>query len=612
MVNLSEAYRSLAMAAGRKIRCRIVIGDIVYTNEDIINFEFEDVIHIDEVNWGTACANKFTFEMKTETAFPLEEQVKPYIYFEGCEEGCPLGVFYVSRRYRKRKRYTVTCYDRMYKLGGKYTPASSITFPTTADVLYNDIRGRYGIEAADQNFVPASDPVAELPKGITVREMLGCIAGINGGCFKFNRYGQLAFKTEGMSIATITRDNYIEFSVKSEAFTVESIELLNEFIIYAAGEGTQLTTYRMENCLGTQETADRLFAEKSAFTYHAMDLKLKGLPYIEAGDVVTVQSDVSSTTYTTVVSDYIMRFDGGLSATMSTFYKQPTEEYIPEEEPAEEEPAPAGDDDNEIKYIYFINFDAPITHALAYYIGGKPIPVCSIPFTVTKPTRLLCWLNFDMNGSVVGVDSGTNINMTVYPELDGYEYMKQDFIFSRSGGYHVQHLIQLDCDTPGDHLFCCKVYNNVSIPTKGLEVMLFGQHIVGQEYDPLNMPPTRMSSWAVWERRSLATVEDGLTAYSICFGKQWIPGEVCHHPGLPFAGGEGSMMFTDGTTLTWDGATLLFIQNGQSTVVFGGGEWKVRQKNLPMGGAVLTNVNVQNRRGGPWLFCMLLGQFPEN
>jgi hypothetical protein len=612
MVNVSESYRGLALAAGRKVLCRIVIGDVVYTNDDIINFEFEDVIHAEEVNWGTACANKFTFEMKTDVVFALEEQVKPYIYFEGSEEGCPLGVFYVSRRYRKRKRYTVTCYDRMYRLGGSYTPPKTMGFPSTASVIYNDIITRYGIEVADENFTPAADEITEPIKDVTVREMLGYIAGANGGCFKFNRYGQLAFRSEGMSVATITRDNYMEFSVKAEAFAVESVEFLNEFMIYAAGEGTQLTTYRMENPLGNDLIASRVFNMKSGFSYHAMDLKLKGLPYIESGDMVTLQSDVGSVEYTTIVSDYVLRFDGGLSATMTTFYKQPTEEYIPEEEPAEEDPGddpPAPADDHAIKFLYYANRDADNTLANEF---SKKKAIVSIPFKTTRPTKLIgytAWCAVDRD-----------YNFDIYIEIDGYTYNKQRVNVAYAGVVNGAYLIlknrttyefQLECKWEGDHLLRIIVEGVQPIHQKALELVAFGQYIVGHDYDPndTSMPSYLESNFllGVPERMGDLYWDRTGRVRGIRFGYS-----LENTPAFPYMfpnpNTYGDMIFDDGTVFTWDGTTFSCLLQGETEIViFADGEWKLNWLNLGEDGANYVSYTASTTNGGAWFCAMCFG-----
>jgi len=119
MVNVSQSYLDKSLAPGRNVRCRIIADEEVYTDADIISFEFNDVVHPDDMTFGTSCANRFQFEIRSRHNIPLTAVIRPFIGFADSPdddgnniEECALGEFYITRRYRKRERYSVTCYDR--------------------------------------------------------------------------------------------------------------------------------------------------------------------------------------------------------------------------------------------------------------------------------------------------------------------------------------------------------------------------------------------------------------------------------------------------------------------------------------------------------------------
>lgn len=125
MIEVSNSFKEKSLSPGRTVRCVIEVDDFLYTDKEIISFEFNDVVHPDDMSFGTACANRFHFELWSRKNIPLSAVIKPFVFFEddsGTEESCPLGEFYIARRYRKRERYSITCYDKMYRLDPRYNP----------------------------------------------------------------------------------------------------------------------------------------------------------------------------------------------------------------------------------------------------------------------------------------------------------------------------------------------------------------------------------------------------------------------------------------------------------------------------------------------------------
>ena len=98
MTAVSDNFKKLAQQNGRYVYCKINAGGTVFLDDRIIEFDFDDVIHPDRFTIGTTCANRFCFSVVYNDELEVHDEVKPYISFDG-KEWCPLGVFYVARRY---------------------------------------------------------------------------------------------------------------------------------------------------------------------------------------------------------------------------------------------------------------------------------------------------------------------------------------------------------------------------------------------------------------------------------------------------------------------------------------------------------------------------------
>ncbi|MCL2694459.1 MAG: hypothetical protein FWE60_05085, partial [Oscillospiraceae bacterium] len=284
MVNVSQEYIQNSLKPGRRVKCEIKAGDITYTDTDIISFEYNDVVHPDDMTFGTSCANRFRFELWSRHIIPLSAVIRPYVYFvdesnpgdEKNEERCCLGEFYITRRYRKRERYSITCYDKMYRLDAKYK--THITFPCSTSEILADIAWQYDFEVGLRL---AYDVVETLPRNATCREIIGYIAGLNGGFAKFSRDGVLLLKKLRIfNNVSLTRDRYNELSLKADPLEIRQIDFIAGDDAFTAGAGTKLSTYRQINPFANQTATDRVFHEWKGFSYHGMTVKMRGLPYL--------------------------------------------------------------------------------------------------------------------------------------------------------------------------------------------------------------------------------------------------------------------------------------------------------------------------------------------
>jgi hypothetical protein len=417
MIDVSQGYLEKALAPGRNVRCRIVAGNETFTDADILSFEFNDVVHPDDMSFGTTCANRFQFEVWSRHNIPLTTIIRPFVGFAEAEnqdsgniEECSLGEFYITRRYRKRERYSVTCYDRMYRLDSRYTP--SVSFPCTAGELLADIAWHHDFKVG---FVPAEDEIEAVPQMATCREIIGYIAGLGGGFAKFDRSGVLRLRKLALCDFVLCRSQYTELSVKADMLEVRAVEFITEEETFSEGKGTKLTTYRQYNPFASGQAAKRVFNEWEGFSYWGLTAKMRGLPFLESGDSIMVQDDFENKHYFALISDYTLIYDGGLSARLVSKSKNPIDDY---DRPMNQERVIEGLSESlRVRYVNFINREAirlgaaPASLAgINFNIESRAFAVFNSQFTVKADNDCLMTLDYYINNVKVGQTPQTSLS----------------------------------------------------------------------------------------------------------------------------------------------------------------------------------------------------------
>ncbi len=308
MVNVSENFKKLSMENGREISCKIVAGGEVFLDDKIIEFDFNDVIHKNWYTIGSVCSNRFAFSVRYSGELEVHDEVKPYISFDG-NEWCPLGVFYVSRRYVRGNYASIICYDRMYSLDMEYV--SGVTAPTTTSALLDDICKKHEISCP--NGVISYD-VTSIPSGATVREFLGFIAGVAFGNAKFDREGNLKIIPCSVSDGfELSGNNCMDYSRNMSAEKISRFVVDTGNGIIEAGSGGELSTVDVYNPLLTKERIYSILKNFEVMDFYGADIKMQGIPFIESGDNIYF-TDEYDNRYPVTVSEIDYHYNGGLTA----------------------------------------------------------------------------------------------------------------------------------------------------------------------------------------------------------------------------------------------------------------------------------------------------------
>jgi hypothetical protein len=409
MIKVSQNYLDKSLAPGRSVKCRIIAGNNTYTDKDILSFEFNDVVHTEDMSFGTTCANRFRFELWSRLNIPLSAVIRPFVGFaepdgSGAQsiEECTLGEFYITRRYRRRERYSVVCYDKMYRLDSRYNP--SIACPCTTEDLLKDIAQNFNFKVG---FVPAEDVVEGVPRTATCREVIGYIAGLNGGFAKFDRNGVLQLKKLTLCDFALMRSQYTELSIKADVNEIRAIEFIGDGETFSEGRGTKVSTYRQHNPFANKGAAERVFDEWNGFEYRGLTVKMRGLPFLESGDAIMVQDDFDNTHYFALISDYTLTYDGGLTGRLISKSKNPIDDY---DEPMNMQRMMESLSENlRVTYVNYVNEKdivigrtAEAIASINFNLESRTFAVFNSQFTVTPQVNCVLTLSYSINNKSIG------------------------------------------------------------------------------------------------------------------------------------------------------------------------------------------------------------------
>ena len=319
MVNVSDKFIELAQQNGRNVRCRITADGEEFLDDRIIDMDFDDVVHPDWFTVGTTCANRLHFTARFNGKLSPGAEVRAYVSFDG-EEWCPLGVFFIARRYVRGNYISVTAYDKLYSLDVDYRYDGEL--PVTADVLMQTVCDRVGLECADPGYHYTLETV---PEGCTARDIIGYIAGINRACAKIDRSGRLQLKNHSRIDFELLDKNCWEVQRNMGSSVITSIRVNTGEGEITAGSGAEISTLEMYNPFMTQAIADNMYSMFKPFSFYGAELEMQGMPFLEAGDMVRILD--GKLLYQLVISEVEYHYNGGLSAVLYSKNRVNDEEY---------------------------------------------------------------------------------------------------------------------------------------------------------------------------------------------------------------------------------------------------------------------------------------------
>ena len=331
MYVVSEEFSEKIKANNREFSVALTFNSSTeLTGTTIQKIAVDEVVNsTDVLTLGCACSHKATINLidapknidyknssfLARIALKLGEMPTRY-------EDVPLGKFYVTEVQTNNdfRNVTITAYDGFCKMTGLYN--AGVTAKTTLQAVYDDIKLKLyedcGIVLKTAILPHYSIENFPYVEGITYQQAIGYVAGCLGGFARFDRYGELEIVIYTDTNITIPREEQYMSGFKKltdAPLSITSVSTGTKDNVIVRGDGSSGVAINFENPYITETMADAVYAEFNNFTYTPCQLKWRGNPAVQAGDIVHA-IDSNGDSHNVLVMSQSIKIGGGLNQTI--------------------------------------------------------------------------------------------------------------------------------------------------------------------------------------------------------------------------------------------------------------------------------------------------------
>lgn len=324
-VSDNEKYIAQIVANNRTFYIRITFNSsTVLTGTTIQDITLDEVVNsTDILTMGCACSNKITVNL-IDAPTDIDYQNSSFTAEIGLQipdsptaytEWIPLGTFYVSdvETANDFKNLKITAYDGFYKMTGLYN--ATIPASTTLQALYDDLKEQLysncgiTLKARTCPVFAMTYPFVE----VTYQQAAAYLAGCLGEFARFDRNGELEFTWYTDSGVEVDRSLQYMGGFKrttEKQLVVTSISTGTQENPIVKGEGANGTAITFENPYITSAMADAIFTKVNNLTYTPCEVKWRGNPAVQSGDMVRVM-DKTGYPHNVLVMSRTLKVSGG-------------------------------------------------------------------------------------------------------------------------------------------------------------------------------------------------------------------------------------------------------------------------------------------------------------
>ncbi len=335
MYSVSEEYAQKIISDNRAFSLKLTFGSSTeITGTTIQNISLDEIVNsTDVLTMGCACSHKTTVNLinpPTNIAYDGRNfTAEVGLLIDGEYEYVPLGKFYGAEATTSNdfKNLTLTAYDGFCKMTGKYN--ATVPETTTLQAVYDDLKTQLyencGIVLKERvlpEYTINSFPYLD----ITYTQAIGYVAGCLGEFARFDRNGELecAWYTDNGQLIDRSQQYMGGFKRNTdELLTVTSLSTGTKDNPIVRGDGANGININFENPYITDTMADAIYVKVNGFTYTPCQVKWRGNPAIQAGDMLQTL-DKDNIPHTVLVMSQAMKIGGGCSATIECKGKSET------------------------------------------------------------------------------------------------------------------------------------------------------------------------------------------------------------------------------------------------------------------------------------------------
>lgn len=190
MYPASDLFQRLIKNPMREFDTKVIINGVEHGSNEVVEWDImETITESESYTIGNAIPTKFELKLYTQSIFPTNAEMKPYIRLIDTE-WMPLGVFYVdSRKESEGGIWEFVCYDKLMQANQPWE--TELYLPASMFQVVEEICDVLEIQLAPDTSLMFEVPL--VTHEFTMRQVLGYIAGCQGANAKINRNGELAF-----------------------------------------------------------------------------------------------------------------------------------------------------------------------------------------------------------------------------------------------------------------------------------------------------------------------------------------------------------------------------------------------------------------------------------
>ena len=334
MYTVSDAFKNRIASNVREFDIRITFitstDELTGTTIQDVTLE-ESLTSSNSLGMGCACSNKITINLIEPPTIDYDGarfEVRVGLKLEdGTIEYVPLGKYYATEAETSNdfKTLKLVAYDGFSQMAGQYVPSRTIN---TLQDLYDDLKAQLASECSItlKSYKPihlsnlASYPFVNFAyvENATYRDNVAYLAGCLGGNARFDRNGELEIVWYSDTDITVGQELQYMGGLKrttDKALTITSLSTGTTDNPIVFGDGVNGTAIKYENPYITTAMANDIFNKVNGYSYIPCEVKWRGNPALQAGDIVQVV-DKNEVSYVTYVMEQTLKVSGGCSQTI--------------------------------------------------------------------------------------------------------------------------------------------------------------------------------------------------------------------------------------------------------------------------------------------------------
>lgn len=191
MYPASELFQRLVKNPMREFDTKVIINGVEHGSNEVVEWDImETITESESYTIGNAIPTKFELKICTQSIFPTNAEMKPYIRLIDTE-WIPLGVFYVdSRKESEGGIWEFVCYDKLMLANQPWE--TGLYLPATMKEVMEEICDMLEIQICPDTVIRSYE-VPLMTHEFTMRQVIGFIAACHGSNARIDKNGCLEF-----------------------------------------------------------------------------------------------------------------------------------------------------------------------------------------------------------------------------------------------------------------------------------------------------------------------------------------------------------------------------------------------------------------------------------